>query len=1330
MEQQDSIKGELQTLIALEQQQNQTLDAIHSRGAFNPTMTQVNGFGFGQSHYMPNAGGFQKIPIVGEYANQVNDTLNYAASGVTAGMKQMNNFNQKVRNAAIAGRVDSANWVAANQSKLSLEARELIGADLGEKLATGTLGATSMLANLGGSAIGSAIGSGFIGSMIGGAVGGAAVGAVVDIGVDQMKQNFAYNKYLLQNSYRFINPFESNNGRNVSGFNRSERWDTSNWLRKFNTSMKISDNDTMTLLQGFTEGDLLRDVSDVETFKKKMTDLTKSVKTMALSLNETYEEVVQTMADLKKAGLDTRDYKSIAGLSKITASLTGQDAGDVVDYQKNLATALNNGTSLDINKTMSLVQNTESFLGALYTDAEKNYDNSDEAKLLYNRFNNRGGIEGATSDYLQIAKEMLGTNGTWFNASGAAFYNWNAAKGEWEFSQEDYNALKNSSLTKISKAAEDKMNAAGMTGIQEWTNNSGNIMMGDFGDDLQKLAGLFSTITNAAKKVAEQEGWNTEAAMEQLFGMEGEDTKFMAMTTDAINARPELHGQIQAMGFAQTMIDNMMSERAGASYEFKNWWGGVKDAIGDVFAPVGQAANSIGEGISDWWYGKPYDMNQLRERWGNMDWESSPTKGIEDALAKYADAVQKAGNTNSDIAKLFGITENGDIGTRNVYSATEDLSEALKGLADDVKSYAEVIRQAAEDSNVSENVAAAALNALNIKDSDKSKAKSIISQIGEEKNLGIKEDEALKKVLLANGASEDKVNETIESLHTSGSKYFTEAEDKYLKTTDIVKDKQTAAYFGNTTDKTLSKSATLSDGTKLTGGMTNTDVAMAEILGLDVSVSDDFWDKRWNNEISVFDKQRINQATLSYISETAALMQDRNKWESLTFQEQTDRLNAVYLGAPLLMENGLTSDNIQDALKNNKGFRSLYNKFGANNSNTRKSLDWINDDIMGEYLLNTDEKRNYYKEKSGDTSPSSADRWKEFLNNGASNMYDSDTPEGRNFAKYQNISMEDAIDEIKKDNKELEKDLAEIGKERSNLGQKILDSITDPEKKKEATALILNQSGATKDQLREYGIEENTIDAYVAKNEEYNNTYNQIKAGNDFIAAYGETEADSEAKAAAYLMLGKAVGVDATKLNMMQKNLKDFRKMDKEDIDKVFANSQDVISEAMFGEGIVGTEVNEESRKQIAENLTNALSSSGSFNRDQIASMVDTFIYGTNNKTGDPYLKDGETVTKAAVDTFTSSVLGGITNGNIMTKEASLEKSIDELKTSVDAATDAIKGSEGWKDPNTGSSNDSSKSTNGKDGIVTVDTNLNLNPNGSSTSTFQSSAKRPGNFEY
>ncbi|MGN1092780.1 MAG: hypothetical protein ACI4RS_03915, partial [Monoglobaceae bacterium] len=733
-------------------------------------------------------------------------------------------------------------------------------------------------------------------------------------------------------------------------------------------------------------------------------------------------------------------------------------------------------------------------------------------------------------------------------------------------------------------------------------------------------------------------------------------------------------------------------------YEVKNEWGKIKDTIGDFFAPVGAGAGWIGEKVSDWWYGKPYDMSQLRERWGNMDWEGSATNGIDDALAKYADAINKAGKTDSDISKLFGIDGgNSDIATRGIYSSIEKLANALKGLADDAKTYAEVIRNAADESNVSENVAAAAVKALNITDTDQ--AKNIISELEQYKDLGDKE--SLRKVLKNHDVSDDQIDNIINQMSDSASSFYTDATESYLKKNEIVKDEQTAKFFGGTGNKTRSKSADMSDDVRFASGNVNTDAGMAELLGLDVNVSDGWWDQHLDNDISTSDRQKINQNTLAYISETAELMQNKDKWNSLTFQEQTDRLNAIYLGAPLLSQNGLTSKSIQDALQNNSSFRELY--YGDNASDNgmisadaRKNLGWTGSkEIIDNYLLNDDDKKAYYEKKTGKTvetysnvySAISTEDWSEFLDNGTSNMYDSDTPTVDVKSKYKNMTVDEMIDAIKKDNKDLDKELEEKSTAKTQTGQDIIDSITDPEKKREVAKLILGEGGATADQLRGYGIDNEKITNYTAANEDYNNTYDLIKAGEDLMSEYGEYAEDSEAKAAAFLMLGESVGVDAKKLATMKKNMTDFRDKDVTETEEMFENAKSVISEAMFGENLIGTEINDDTKKVISERLTNQLSKSGAFKQEEIQSFVSDFV---NNG-----LKNGDVLGKDSVNTFTQAVLNGLTNGNLMTSDASLETSMKDLKKSVDSATEAIKGIPFWSDKSRDSSDSNSDGNSG-----------------------------------
>lgn len=1306
MEQQDSIKGELQTLITLEQQQNQTLDAIHSRGAFNPTASQVNGFGFGASHYAPNAGGFQKVPVVGEYMNQMNSALNYANN--LPGMEHLNNFSQNVRNAAVASNLESANWATMNQSKLSMEAREVKGANIGEKLATGTLGAASIFSGWAGQTVGGALGTGIVGSIVGGMAGGAVLGAYADIAADQTKQTFAYNRYLAQNSYRFINPFESKNDRNVSGFSRNERWDTSNWLRKFNTDMKISDDDTMTLLKGFTEGDLLRDVSDVDTFKKKMTDLTKSVKTMALSLNETYEEVVQTMADLKKAGLDTRDYKAIAGLGKVTASLTGQDAGDVVNYQKNLASALSNGTSLNVNKTMSLVQGTESFLGALYTDAEKNQSNEDlsqkqrdDATLLFNRINNRGGIEGATSDYLQVSKELLGSNGTWFNQNGAAFYDWDEESQTWKFNKDKYNQLKGRSLSEINAEATRTLEASqggvgDMTATQKWLENSGNIMMGDFGANLQDLAGLFETITNAAKQTAGYNGWSTEAVMESLFGIKGEDSKFMSQITDSITARPELFNQINAMSFAQTMADNVMSNRVGIGYEIKNGWEKQKDIIGDAVAPVANLFSKTGQNMSDWWYGGITDMNLLRERWGKMNWESSPTKSVEDALAKFAEASKSAGSSDSEVNKILGLTgKNADLSDRDMYSSIDKLAKALSGLADNADEYAKIIRNAADESNVSENVVAAAVSALGVKDtSDENARKYMINQLGSLKKQGYSDEDALKSVLKSYGASDEKISNAVNGLKDENSVFHADTTESTInKNRPSV---QTEKFFGSPDNRQRSKTLNLSEGALSSFKIDDTKklrAAFSEMFGIE---DEDY---------------RLEDALLSNIDSSARMI-NSGEWDNLTLQDQYDRALTIRYGRSILANNKLTSKAIDEADRDSKLFNRIMN------SNSNKDIPNL--------LLNTDEKRDYYEKMTNGKSINSADV-ANFIQNGSMGYYDNE--ESSEIAKYGSVTVEKAAKAIKKDLKTSWRNRKNTTGDKANKAntgllqakQRLKDSVND-DLVDELSSYLDSGDVSANTLVDKYKLNEGDVSSYMSAKDTADKQNKKVDAEKELQLTLENYKEESAARADAYTMLGGAIGMDTSKLNQMKKNLskKNLSKLTLNQANSLFDNAREALGQQMFGD-YIGVTVDNSNRDAIIGQLTKSLSSSGIFKQEQVASLVSSYA--------EKSLTTGTKINGDNVNTFMQSVMGTLTNGTGLTETSKLNNSMDKLTNSVDAATEAIKGIPFWKDKDGNKDSGNNNSSQIDVSSQFIDNSVNgTQVNGTATSSSSTSAGRGSRF--
>lgn len=655
MQDHDSVKNELQTLIMLEQQQASALHSLNSKA-------DMGGMPVGGAHFgMPGTGlygpsvyggiGGAGIGTAGFY-KAGGDLYDRAVSGV---INSINNVNANMRNFAMTANLDSANPVWLNQSKLSAEARQLGVSRGGERLATGTMSALSGAAS---------IGTTLLAGGIGGALGGAAIGLGVDIGADQLKQNYAYDQYLLQNSYRFINMMESNNKRGVAGFNRSERWETANFLRHFNTDMKISDDDTMTILKGFTEGDLLREAKDVETFKDQMTKLTKSLKTMALTLNESYEEVAELMSTMKKQGIDTRNYEVYAAQSKIVGGLIGADAADTMQYQLSTASSLTAGTMLSTDRMMGTVGSAQAYMGKIYDEALAGKDMSQEMALRYNRIVNRGGVDAATSDYLSATSGILRNNQI-MGYYGASFFDWDGTT--WQFNRSAFDAYTsgNMSMSELQKISSSKLNASGNAGKSMWQNIGSELLENSLAN-VSDRASLIKGWINAARATnPSMQNMADAEVMKYVLGLSGEDSTFVADITGLISADGgKYYDKVVSASVAQRFMDELNSNRVGAGYAMKNWWGGVKDTVGDFFSPIGKGWNAMTEQFQDWYYGKEYyDVKRL---WSDTDF-SKGYLGQFDA-SYYSDLMKSL----EELADSFEQT-------------SPKLSSMMRGLSADVK---------------------------------------------------------------------------------------------------------------------------------------------------------------------------------------------------------------------------------------------------------------------------------------------------------------------------------------------------------------------------------------------------------------------------------------------------------------------------------------------------------------------------------------------------------------------------------------------------------------------------------------------------------------------
>ena len=609
MQDHDSVKNELQTLIMLEQQQASALHSLNSKA-------DMGGMPVGGAHF--------GMPGTGLYGPSVYGGICGAGIGTA--------------DFAMTANLDSANHVWLNQSKLSAEARQLGVSRGGERLATGTMSALSGAAS---------IGTTLLAGGIGGALGGAAIGLGIDIGADQLKQNYAYDQYLLQNSYRFINMMESNNKRGVAGFNRSERWETANFLRHFNTDMKISDDDTMTILKGFTEGDLLREAKDVETFKDQMTKLTKSLKTMALTLNESYEEVAELMSTMKKQGIDTRNYEVYAAQSKIVGGLIGADAADTMQYQLSTASSLTAGTMLSTDRMMGTVGSAQAYMGKIYDEALAGKDMSQEMALRYNRIVNRGGVDAATSDYLSATSGILRNNQI-MGYYGASFFDWDGTT--WQFNRSAFDAYTsgNMSMSELQKISSSKLNASGNAGKSMWQNIGSELLENSLAN-VSDRASLIKGWINAARATnPSMQNMADAEVMKYVLGLSGEDSTFVADITGLISADGgKYYDKVVSASVAQRFMDELNSNRVGAGYAMKNWWGSVKDTVGDFFSPIGRGWNAMTEKIQDWYYGKEYyDVKKL---WSDTDFTKSFGEQFDSTY--YTDLIKSLGELATEFEK-------------------------------------------------------------------------------------------------------------------------------------------------------------------------------------------------------------------------------------------------------------------------------------------------------------------------------------------------------------------------------------------------------------------------------------------------------------------------------------------------------------------------------------------------------------------------------------------------------------------------------------------------------------------------------------------------------
>lgn len=397
MEMDNSLREAMMQMVQLQSQSLQVLQQIKTNGDVNMSQAYSLPSAASLTSYQNYAGAYQAqfATPFGPSQDLVSEFSNY-------------------KNQLMTKSSDNTFWnlyVKGNMNRANTMTREMALANTTSNVANATIAGTGAVAGsfaeFGGFMLPGALGLGGAGGMILGMGLGTVVGAGVTATTKAMlegaKQAQAYNKYMIQNSYRFINPLESSVPG--GGFARQDRWAAAQTLRHMDYQLNISDDEVSGLLSQYTEAGLLQSASNVESFGKTFKQLTQYVKSAALTLNEAYEDTAALMGEFQKRGILAKDFTAAASAGRIAGAYTGLSAAEAAGINLNIAQGVTAGTTGSTAAVYGLSSYVMSSVGAAYNAAIANGDTR-----LSNTIANLGGAEGATNAIVQSMYSRFGNS--------------------------------------------------------------------------------------------------------------------------------------------------------------------------------------------------------------------------------------------------------------------------------------------------------------------------------------------------------------------------------------------------------------------------------------------------------------------------------------------------------------------------------------------------------------------------------------------------------------------------------------------------------------------------------------------------------------------------------------------------------------------------------------------------------------------------------------------------------------------------------------------------------------------------------------------------------
>jgi beta-N-acetylglucosaminidase len=713
MDQNDSLKSSMQQLAAIQQQQLQILKDMSAKQSIQGVQQNTQP----QNYQPPSAANFYSSPYM-NYAPNYMPAMFPMSQAAQRQFMQFSDYKSAITGNNKYGFIDSI-W--PDQDKVSNQTRTLLAMDYSSRVSQGLISGAGAVTG----GIGSIVAGSYLPGILGmgtSIFGGAAIGAIVDNGLNEMKKQSAYEKYLMRESYRFINPNESVNDRDVAGFSLRQSQDAATFLRNTSNKFYMKDEEMMRLVQGYTEGGLMRDAKDLETFKDKVASLTKNVKAGALMLNETYDSISSLMSTLRKAGIDQKDFNKLMANGKILGSNMGLSGSEVTRNLLQNTMNINSGTGYSNTNLMSRMTDTYLYADKWYESLREKPDKNAIETANFNMISNIGGPEQA-APYIQQAQENL-TESSTFNRAAVTFFDYNSRAKQFEFNRNKYRQFINGNVDyqTLMNEYESKMNDLQRSGNQgailDWQQNSAMYVKNSLNDS--ELTNMLTKTIHSFAQAKGIDGANLN--FNQVLGLMGvQDNNTRNLMSGYLQYHEQqgdaLGANMRLQSIWEQQNAEVRSQTPSISDTIRSGWDRFKKVMAEPFTDIKDAIDRDIIGFSDNLYNlddkimsKPDKYYRITSGLSSFN-SADVRKNFEEATNAMALVGKKLEDFSS---KGFGIDSKlSDFLKDSVNSATSSVSytrDIIKNWDDIDKSilqFKDTITGAAKNNDISESILAA-----------------------------------------------------------------------------------------------------------------------------------------------------------------------------------------------------------------------------------------------------------------------------------------------------------------------------------------------------------------------------------------------------------------------------------------------------------------------------------------------------------------------------------------------------------------------------------------------------------------------------------------------